>query len=437
MKNARYVAVEALIRQENDGYSNLVLDGILKKAELSGADKAFASALFYGSIERRNTLDYCLECYLKGSVDKLDAAVRAILRSGLYQLRYMQVPPSAAVNEAVKLTRAFKKSSAAGLVNAVLRRAGSVDLENAVFKSPAHRLSVLDSVSLPVAQLLLEQYGCEAEKILGAFFTPVPTTIRTNYLVNSAEELADTLQTQGIEAEPGIVPGSFKARFKGSPAAHPGFNQGRFYVQGEPSQIAALTLGAAPGEKVVDLCAAPGGKSLALAGLMQNRGTLFCCDAAPSRVPLIAGAMKRCGVTIARVRQADASQYDPTLAGADRVLCDVPCSGLGILGKKPDIRYKDLSGMESLIALQGRILENAARYLRPGGRLVYSTCTINKNENTAVVRSFLNIHSEFHPAALPYIPEGAVLDEAGGMTILPNRCGMEGFYVACLEKAKN
>lgn len=437
MKNARAIAVEALIKQENDGYANLVLDSVLKNAELSASDKAFASAVFYGTIERRNTLDYCLECFLKGSVNKLDAAVRTILRSGLYQQRYMQVPASAAVNESVKLTRVFKKSSAGGLVNAVLRRAGGVDLSAAHFKSDIHRLSILYSVSTSVAELLLDQYGNEAEDILAAFFEPAPTTIRVNYLRNSSEELQEFLKEQGIEAEPGFVPGAFRVKMKGNPASNDGFLQGRFYVQGEPSQIAALTLGAAPGEKVLDLCAAPGGKSLALAGLMGNRGMLCSCDAAANRVPLIARAMERCGVSIARVMPGDASVYNETLAEADRVLCDVPCSGLGILGKKPDIRYKTLDKLESLYALQRKIIDNASKYLKPGGRLVYSTCTINKNENTAVVQAFLQSHSDFKATELPFVPQGAVLDEVGGMTILPNRCHMDGFYVACLEKAKN
>lgn len=435
MKTARTVVVEALMHQDKAGYANLVLDGALKNAALSQQDAAFASAVFYGTIERQNTLDYCLECYLKGGVQKLDSAVRAILRSGLYQMRYMQsVPDSAAVNEAVKLTRAFHKSSAAGLVNAVLRRAGSLELSAVQFKSEAQRLSVMQSVSVPIAQLLLKSYGSEAEEILAASFAPADTTIRTNYLKNSDEELCAYLQQQGIEARSGSIPGCYHIHCKGSPAQHPGFLQGRFYVQGEPSQIAAFSLGVQPGQKVLDLCAAPGGKSLALAGLMQNRGELYSCDAAPSRVPLIERAMKRCGVTIAKVMCADASQYNERFAEADRVLCDVPCSGLGILGKKPDIRYKKLEELQSLCALQYQILENASRYVKQNGVLVYSTCTINPAENTDVVARFLKQHPDFAPAELPIIPEGAAADQVHGITILPNRCGMDGFYVARLQK---
>lgn len=435
MKTARTVVVEALMHQDQAGYANLVLDAALKNAALSPQDAAFASAVFYGTIERRNTLDYCLNAYLKGGVQKLDSAVRAILRSGLYQMRYMQsVPDSAAVNEAVKLTRAFRKSSASGLVNAVLRRAGSMDLSKAQFQNEAQRLSVLQSVSLSVAQLLLAHYGSEAEDILAASFAPAETTIRTNYLVNSDQQLCEYLQQQGVEAVQGGIPGCYRIRCKGSPAQHPGFLQGRFYVQGEPSQIAACSLGVQPGQKVLDLCAAPGGKSLALAGLMQNSGELFSCDAAPSRVPLIEQAMKRCGVRIAKVMCADALQYNEALADADRVLCDVPCSGLGILGKKPDIRYKQLDDLQSLYTLQYKILENAAKYLNKNGVLVYSTCTINPNENTAVVAKFLREHPDFAPAELPYIPAGALQDEVRGITILPDRCGMDGFYVARLQK---
>ncbi len=435
MKTARTIVVEALMHQDNAGYANLVLDSALKNAQLSQQDAAFASAVFYGTIERQNTLDYCLGCYLKGGVQKLDSAVRAILRSGLYQMRYMQsVPDSAAVNEAVKLTRAFRKSSAAGLVNAVLRRAGSLNLEKVHFSSQAQRLSVLQSVSMPIAGLLLKHYGKEAEEILAASFAPAETTIRINYLQNSDEQLQAYLQSQNIENTKGLIPGCYHIKYKGNPAQHPGFLQGRFYVQGEPSQIAAYSLGAQPGQKVLDLCAAPGGKSLALAGFMKNQGELYSCDAAPSRVPLIERAMKRCGVSIAKVLCADAYRYDERFAGADRVLCDVPCSGLGIIGKKPDIRYKQLDELESLCALQYKILENASRYLKKNGVLVYSTCTINPGENTDAVAKFLQNHPDFAPAELPVIPAGALQDKVQGITILPNRCGMDGFYVARLQK---
>lgn len=436
MKTARAVVVDALMHQDQEGYANLVLDGALKKANLSQQDAAFASAIFYGTIERRNTLDHCLGCYLKkGGVRKLDPAVRAILRSGLYQVRYMQsVPNAAAVNEAVKLTREFHKGSASGLVNAVLRRAADVELSDISFQNEAQRLSVVQSVSVPIAELLLRYYGSEAEQILAESFAPARTTIRVNYLKNSEEELCAYLQEQKIPAEAGSIPGCYHIQYKGNPAQHPGFLQGRFYVQGEPSQIAACALEVQPGQKVLDLCAAPGGKSLALAGLMQNQGELYSCDASPSRVPLIERAMKRCGVTIARVMQADASRYNKNFAEADRVLCDVPCSGLGILGKKPDIRYKELEELQKLCALQQKILQNASRYVKKGGILVYSTCTIDPEENTRVVAEFLQKNPDFISLPVPNAPSGALVDEVQGITILPNRCGMDGFYVARVQK---
>lgn len=440
MTNARKIIVKALMHQEKNGYANLVLDGALKKANLLPQDSAFVSAIFYGTIERQNTLDYCLGCYIKGGktgINKLDSSIRAILRSALYQLRYMSaVPASAAVNEAVNLTRIFHKGSAAGMVNAVLRRAAAIDLSKTEFSSKTERLSVLLSVSGSIAELMLKFYGEEAEEILAASFFEHNVTIRTNLIKNTQDELKKYLVDYGIQASPIRVPGGFRVHYKGNLSMHPGFQQGLFYIQGEASQIAALSLEPQPGDKVLDMCAAPGGKTLTLAGQMHNKGELYSCDAIFSRISLIERAIKRCGVVNAKVLLQDASKHNGCFEEADRVLCDVPCSGLGILGKKPDIRYKRLSedGMENLKGLQFSILENSAMYLKPGGILVYSTCTINPEENTHIIKKFLSSHMDFTADNLPYIPDGAIVDDVRGITMLPNRCAMDGFYIARIRR---
>lgn len=431
---ARYLAVEALLRVEEGGYSNLVLDAELKKHPLPAQERAFASAVYYRVLEHCGTLDYILQQYIKKPLAKLDAPVRAILRSGLAQLRYMHTPPSAAVNEAVILTRAFGKSSAAGMVNAVLRRAEDCSLETAVFASPAERLAVIGSVSPSIARHFLRCYPEDAEAILTACPEKAVTEIRVNLLKTDIRTLAQRLLAEGAHsAETCTVPGCLLVEFEGSPADSAAFREGMFHVQGRASQLAALALHALPGQKVVDLCAAPGGKSRTIAQEMHDTGTLFSCDVSSNRVSLIEKALRQGGITCARTLCRDASQFDPVLAGADRVLADVPCSGLGILQKKPDIRYKELSGLEQLYALQAAILENAAKCLQNGGRLVYSTCTLNPEENERQAERFIRNHPEFRVKELENLPNSFICGPYGSLS-LPDRTGMDGFFICAMEK---
>jgi len=371
--NPRAAAVAALVRQEQDGFSNLVLDAELRRQKLEGRDKAFASAIFYTVLEHRGTLDYILEQFLPKGLAKLDAPVREILRAALAQARYMQVPASAAVNEAVKLTRTFKKSSASGLVNAVLRKACGYDLDAAVFTDEIQRLMVLGSAGRDVAEFLHKNYPDEALGILTYQADGGLTSLRANPLKASAAQLCALLTEQGAaEVRQGIVPGSVLARFAGSPADNELFRQGYYHVEGQASQLAALCVGAAPGETVLDLCAAPGGKTVLLAEQMQGTGELYSCDAAENRVGLIRTAVDRIGFTGVHTLCNDATKPNPALPMADRILTDVPCSGLGILAKKPDLRYKKLEAARQaeLLATQAAILDTAAALLKAGGRLL-------------------------------------------------------------------
>ena len=435
--NPRAAAVAALVRQEQDGFSNLVLDAELRRQELEGRDKAFASAIFYTVLEHRGTLDYILEQFLPKGLAKLDPPVREILRSALAQARYMQVPVSAAVNEAVKLTRSFKKSSASGLVNAVLRRACGYDLDKAVFADEVQRLMVLGSAGQDVAQFLSRNYPEEALEILTRSADSGLTSLRANPLRTTVPELCANLAECGVEAQPGIVPGSVLARFQGSPAEQELFRKGYYHVEGQASQRAALCVGAKPGETVLDLCAAPGGKTILLAEQMQNTGTLFSCDAAENRVGLIRTAVDRMGLTNVKTRCSDATKRDPSLPLADRILTDVPCSGLGIRAKKPDLRYKKLEPQlqAELHAVQASILDTAAQLLKPGGRLVYSTCTIDPAENQQQVAAFLQRHPEFSVLEPEVeMPAGMTVGEWGCLSV-PSRTGMDGFFLCAMKKA--
>lgn len=434
---ARYLAVKALVRQEQDGYANLVLDAELSRCRppLESRDAAFAARIFYTVLERRNLLDWTLDRFLKKPVRKLDAPVRAILRAGLAQASYMEVPLPAAVNESVKLARAFGKTSAAGMVNAVLRRAAASQPRPEDFPDLSQRLQTYYNLSAPVAKLLQTQYGAEAEAMAAAFYLPVPTWVRVNTLKTDAAALTDALTREGCTVEPGPWANCLRVQFPGSPAATEAFRRGLFHVQGLASQFAADSVQAAPGMRVLDLCAAPGGKSLTMAQAMENRGELYSGEAVESRVPLLQKAFARCGVSCAHPFQGDASRPDAALARVpfDRVLCDVPCSGLGVIGKKPDIRYKDLDGLDELCALQKKILQNGSKYLAETGRLVYSTCTVNQNENQEVVAQFLRDNPDFAVVPPENLPDQARQTPYGTL-FLPGTAGFDGFFVAVLER---
>ena len=385
--NPRAAAVAALVRQEQDGFSNLVLDAELRRQKLEGRDKAFAGAIFYTVLEHQGTLDFILEQFLPKGLARLDPQVREILRAALAQARYMQVPVSAAVNEAVKLTRTFKKASASGLVNAVLRKACNYDLETARFRNETQRLMVLGSAGQDVAEFLRTHYPEEALGILTHTADGGCTSLRANCLKMDA---------------------------------------------------AALCVEAKPGDTVIDLCAAPGGKTLLLAEEMQGQGALYSCDVAEHRVGLIRSAVERMGFAHVTALCNDATRPNPKLPAADRILVDAPCSGLGILAKKPDIRYKTLEKVrhDELLATQSSILDTAAALLKAGGRLVYSTCTIDPAENEEQVAAFLARHPEFRvvrPAVA--FPDGMTVGEHGALSV-PTRTGMDGFFLCAMQKTQ-
>lgn len=434
----RAAAVSALIRQEQDGFSNLILDAELRRQKLDGRDKAFASAIFYTVLEHRGTLDYILEQFLPKGLARLDPPVREILRSALAQARYMQVPVSAAVNEAVKLTRSFKKSSASGLVNAVLRRACAYDLSGASFADACEQLMVLGSAGRDVAQVLHTYYPDEALGILTQPADGGLTSLRANLLKATPEKLCTLLEELGVQdVHPGFVEGSVLARFEGSPADKELFRQGYYHVEGQASQLAALCVEAAPGQTVLDLCAAPGGKTLLLAEQMQDTGRLVSCDVTENRVGLIRTAVQRMGFACVETRCNDAAHPAPDLPMADCILTDVPCSGLGILAKKPDIRYKalDEARYAQLLATQASILDAAAGLLKPGGRLVYSTCTIHPAENQQQIQAFLQRHPEFTLASpSPAMPQGMRCTPYGMLSI-PTETGMDGFFICAMQKS--
>ena len=320
----------------------------------------------------------------------------------------------------------------------MLRKACGYDLDAAVFTDEIQRLMVLGSAGRDVAEFLHKNYPDEALGILTYQADGGLTSLRANPLKASAAQLCALLTEQGAaEVRQGIVPGSVLARFAGSPADNELFRQGYYHVEGQASQLAALCVCAAPGETVLDLCAAPGGKTILLAEQMQGTGELYSCDAAENRVGLIRTAVDRMGFTGVHTLCNDATKPNPALPMADRILTDVPCSGLGILAKKPDLRYKKLEAdrQAELLATQAAILDTAAALLKAGGRLVYSTCTIDPAENQQQIAAFLQRHPEFAVCApeVP-LPAGMTAGEHGCLSV-PTRTGMDGFFLCVLQKA--
>ncbi len=436
MANVRRSAVSALIKQEQNGYSNLVLNAALNSFDGTDAERAQLSALFYGVTERLITLDFFLQKNITKPIEKLDAQIRAILRVGAYQVLFSKVPHALVVNESVILTRKMKKSSAAGMVNAVLRKLSVMphDIENNYkFSEEIERLHVQYSVSKPIIKLLCEHYPTLYKDILKQSFEKPKLCIRANTLQTNAKELMQIYDKQGVVSQLGDVNESLYVEYKGDITKTKLFKRGAFHVQSETSQFVCFALNAKKGEKVLDLCAAPGGKSATIAQYMQNSGTLFSFDNAKNRLSLIESIFERMNIDCAQILHGNAAIYNEICLNADKILCDVPCSGLGILAKKPDIRYKTLLDIESLIQLQAKILQNAAKYLKKGGYLIYSTCTINPNENENIVDEFLKNNSDFKACDLNFTAQNAIIKN-NYITFLPLTNKQDGFFVALLQK---
>ncbi len=422
MKTARQLCLLALNRMESDGgYSNIVLNSLLEKSELSRDDRAFASRLFYGVLEKKLLLDFNIAPLSKRPVSKLDTDIINILRMGMYQLLFLEsVPDSAAVNESVKLCAFTKKKSASGFVNALLRAKIRQNKEICLPKDKSIALSVDKSIY----SLLKEQYGEDrAEKILSSFSSETPIYIRVNTKKTTVSELGLALSKQNIHIEPiSEIEGCARVLNIGALSKMPQFNDGHFYVQDLASQRCCSALDAKGAKRILDVCAAPGGKSFTLALTAGENCSVVSCDIYENRVNLIKNGAERLSLSNIEPIVNDACVYNEKLGRFDRVLCDVVCSGLGVIGKKPEIRYKNIKADE-LFCVQSKILETSAKYLEKGGILVYSTCTVNKRENEAVVEDFLLKHSE--------------LSLESQKTYFPDLDGCDGFFVAKLVKAKD
>ena len=434
--SARKTALDALIAcRKNGAWSNGVLKEYITRDRLDRRDAALAARVCYGVLQNRGYLDFYLKQLLTGKIKDLHPVVRDILHLGLYQIYQMdKIPHAAAVNESVTLVKKYcpKQRFAVGLVNGVLRNAVRT---KGTLKEPT---SLEDKYSHPKALIdLLKDYVGEnrLEAMLAANNAAPDTVVQVNTLKISVQALFPRLEQEGVSAKPHPwMPDCLVLTATGNLEKLPSFREGLFYVQDPAAKLSVLCAGLRAGDMVLDCCAAPGGKSFSAAIATEGKGIIASCDVHPHKAVLIENGAKRLGLEQIQAQVQDATQYQPQWhERMDAVLADVPCSGYGIIRKKPDIRYKNPEDMKQLPALQLQILNNQANYVKPGGVLLYSTCTLVWEENEGVVEQFLKGHEDFYPEPLD-LPETFPKNTTGMLTLVPGEYDTDGFFICRLRR---
>lgn len=437
-REAAMLALNACQRQ--GGWSDGALKKQLSAAALSGRDAALATQLCFGVLQNQMLLDFYLAKFSNIPLKRMEGKVVQTLRLGAYQMLFLtRIPHSAAVNSAVALVKAHcKNPRAAGMVNGILR-----SMERSLQNMPvipqgdpvAYLSTLYSHPEWLVKEFILSLGEEEAAQLLAADNSQPPTAVMVNTTRTTVEALKAMLEADHVEAEPHPwLENCLLLSRTGDLERLEAFQQGLFYVQDPASRLSVLAAGAKPGMRVLDCCAAPGGKSFAAAIAMENQGEIISCDLHPHKKKLIQAGADRLGLTIITPKTADGKVFRPEWERAlDLVLVDAPCSGLGVIRKKPDIRYKDPAPLADLPAVQLDILRNAARYVKPGGTLMYSTCTLLYRENGEVVETFLAENKAYKAEAftLPG-PVGPV--QSGSVTLWPHRHGTDGFFISKMRR---
>ncbi len=423
MANARKTAVKALLKVRESAYSNITLNKVLNEDQLSGTDRALATALFYGVLDRTITLDYVLSQHIKSPLKKVSAIALENLRVALFQIMYMDsIPDSAAVNEAVNIIKSSKLKHLSGFVNGVLRNIlrNNITLPDG---NDIRSLSIKYSCPIWIVESFINDYGNDNTiALLQSSLQAPPVTVRVNTLKTTADELFTKLGNEGISAKQIDFDGALEIIGGINVSNCNAYKNGLFHIQDLASQTAVKILNPTQDETVLDICSAPGGKSFTMAQCMNNKGSITACDLYESRVDLIKIGAKRLGIYNISALQNDATQLNGNFKQFDAILCDVPCSGLGVIRRKPEIKYKNIDEYSDITLIQGEILETTSTYLKPGGRLLYSTCTLRQCENEAVINGFLDKHSDYK---VKY-----------QHTFMPHKDGTDGFYCALLQKSR-
>lgn len=423
MANARLIAVNALIKvNKENAYSNITLDKYLSCTDISDKDKALATTLFYGVLDRKITIDYVISKFSKTPVKKLSPITAEAIRIAIYQLLFLErIPESAAVNESVNIVKRSKEARNSGFVNAVLRNIirNPVELPSG---DSVKELSVRYSCPEWIIESFIADYGKEnAVELLKSGNEAPPVILRVNTLKTDAKGLMNALLEEGITAREHefienalVLENGFDIRKSDL------YKKGFYHIQDTASQLIVTKLSLKSGERVLDLCAAPGGKSFTMAEIMEDKGEIVACDLYEKRVNLIDKGAKRLGLNSIKPQVSDATAFNKDLSLFDAILCDVPCSGLGVLRRKPEIKYKNVEDFTELQKIQREILSNAVNYLKENGRILYSTCTLRRAENEEMIADFLKENKNF---TLEY-----------EHTFMPHIDGTDGFYCALLYK---
>lgn len=439
--DAREAALLALNDcQRQGGWSDAILKKRLADGRLDSRDSALATQLCFGVLQNRLLLDFYLSHFSSLPLKRMEGKVVEALRLGAYQMLFLdKIPHSAAVNSSVELTRKFcKNPRAPGMVNGILRNLErNIDnLPTIPQSDPVSYLSTLYSHPEWLVEELLTALGSEeTAKLLAADNGPAPITAMANTTRCTVEELSAALEGEEVRTQPHPWLANCLILSKtGSLERLKAFQDGLFYIQDPASRLAVLALDPKPGMRTLDCCAAPGGKSFGAAIQMEGTGEVVSCDLHPHKKKLIQAGSDRLGFHNIVPMTADGKVFRPEWENAfDRVLVDAPCSGLGVIRKKPDIRYKDPEPLTDLPRVQRAILDNAARYVRPGGVLVYSTCTLLRRENEETALGFLSAHPAFRAEGFP-LPEYAGDAGTGMLTLWPHRQGTDGFFICKLRK---
>jgi 16S rRNA (cytosine967-C5)-methyltransferase len=445
-KNPRRAAFDILLRIEKEkSFADILIDHELSKDFIRGADRGLLTELVYGVLRRQGTLDHIIGQFSKQRPEKLELFVLLLLRLGVYQAFFLdRVPVSAAVNETVNIAKELAPR-AAGFINAILRSADrgrdTITYPDRA-TNPVEYLAARYSHPAWLAAQWCKQLGTDdAEALAAAMAEPPPFTIRTNTLRISREALLERLTQEGVSCSPTVWSADgIRLNQSGAITRLPSFKEGLFTVQDESSQLAPLFLAPTKGERVLDACAAPGGKTTQIAQLMEDQGEICACDVNHKKLRLIRETCDRLGIQAVRTFTMDATAPSNAVKDTlfDRILVDAPCSGLGVIRRNPEGKWwKTAADLAHLAVTQREILENLCRYLAPGGTLLYATCSTSRQENEDVLDAFLARHPEFQVEDLrPLFPGFApLLTERGFFRSWPHRDGMDGFFAARLKKS--
>lgn len=437
--NVRNLALKILFSIERDSaYSALALNHAIRENRLSHIDASFLSALVYGCIERQLTLDYIIAQYSKIPLKKIDLKTKLILRMGVLQLLFMdKIPDSAAVNESVKLAHKNRLARSVGFINGILRSVSRAEVKYTLPDESDKEscLSVKYSCPKELVSHFISSYGENiAVEILKSLLGRPRLFARVNTLKTTSDELIAELESEGVRAKKSpLDENALELENTGSIESLKAYEQGKLYVQDLASQLCVKALSPKAGEVMLDVCSAPGGKTFTAAQYMGDRGKIFAFDIYGHKLDLIRSTAKRLGISSVRTALRDASDFGGELSLAERVLCDVPCSGLGILARKPEIRYKKDILDNELPELQYKILCNSARFVMTGGTLVYSTCTLNPRENNKNAERFLREHPEFEAERLD-LGVKSMIDEPENMLTLFPFGETDGFFISAFRR---